>query len=182
MHFDERASQSGQYVTYTFFKARPEWRRLPVEEREAMKDAFADAVEEHAARFDTLNIYSTTGIRPDCDFFFWKIAQRYGDLGEFGAALNASPLAGVDGRDLQLPGDDQALHLHERPQGAEDHPEGLSVSRGLPVREGAPLVYFLPEEGPASDAMDEHIRVGAGFTTIHNHTTYLRSGSTIRSS
>ena len=71
---------TGQYVTYTFFKARPEWRRLPLDEREVCKEEFADAVEEYAPRFDTLNTYSTTGVRPDCDFFFWKIAQRYEDL------------------------------------------------------------------------------------------------------
>ena len=41
---------TGQYVTYTFFKVRPEWRRLPVEERSAAKDAFAEAVEELAPR------------------------------------------------------------------------------------------------------------------------------------
>ena len=31
---------------------------------------------------------------PDCDFFLWKITERYEDLGELGAALNATPLAG----------------------------------------------------------------------------------------
>ena len=38
--------------------------------------------------------YSVTGVRPDADFFLWKITQRYEDLGELGAALNATPLAG----------------------------------------------------------------------------------------
>ena len=39
-------------------------------------------------RFDYLGAYSTTGVRPDSDFFFWKITTRYQDLGELGAALN----------------------------------------------------------------------------------------------
>ena len=43
---------------------------------------------------DALRAYSTTGVRPDTDFFLWKITERYEDLGELGAALNATPLAG----------------------------------------------------------------------------------------
>src|SRR5207249_3317402 len=37
---------------------------------------------------------STAGVRPETDFFLWKITERYEDLGELGAALNATPLAG----------------------------------------------------------------------------------------
>ena len=85
---------SGQYVAYTFFRVDPAWRRLPVEERAAGKDAFAEVVEDWSARFDALRAYSVTGVRADADFFLWKITQRYDDLGELGAALNATPLAG----------------------------------------------------------------------------------------
>src|SRR5690349_22141790 len=84
----------GQYVAYTFFRVDPAWRRLPVEEREAAKEAFADVVEDFAPRFEHLRTYSVTGVRGDCDFFLWKITERYQDLGELGAALNATPLAG----------------------------------------------------------------------------------------
>ena len=84
----------GQYVAYTFYRADPAWRRLPIEERQAGKDAFAETVEEFADRFDALRCYTTTGVRPDADFFLWKITQRYDDLGELGAALNGTPLAG----------------------------------------------------------------------------------------
>ena len=83
----------GQYLAYSFYRVDPAWRRLPVEERAAAKDAFAEVIEDFAARFDYLAAYSVTGVRPDADFFFWKITQRYDDLGELGAALNATPLA-----------------------------------------------------------------------------------------
>jgi chlorite dismutase len=84
----------GQYVGYTFYRVDPAWRRLPVEERAAHKDAFAEAVEHFAPRFDHLRCYSLAGTRPDADFFLWKITDRYADLGELAAALNATPLAG----------------------------------------------------------------------------------------
>ena len=53
---ERRAVFEGQYVAYTFFKAKPEWRRLPVEERAAGKDAFAEVIDEFAPRFDYLNV------------------------------------------------------------------------------------------------------------------------------
>ena len=85
---------AGQYVAYTFFKVDPAWRRLPIEERAAGKDAFAEVVEDWAGRMVSLRAYSLTGVRPDADFFLWKITERYADLGELGAALNSTPLAG----------------------------------------------------------------------------------------
>ena len=84
----------GQYVAYTFYRVSPEWRRQPVDERVAGKDAFVEVVESWAQRMEGLRAYTCTGVRPDCDFFLWKITERYGDLGELGAALNATPLAG----------------------------------------------------------------------------------------
>ena len=38
----------GQYVAYTFYRVDPAWRRVPVEERAAGKDAFAEVVESWA--------------------------------------------------------------------------------------------------------------------------------------
>ena len=49
---------AGQYVAYTFFRVDPAWRRLPIDERGAGKDAFAEAVEEFAGRMASLRAYS----------------------------------------------------------------------------------------------------------------------------
>ena len=59
----------GQYVAYTFYRVSPEWRRRPVDERAAGKDAFAEVVESWAQRMEGLRAYTCTGVRPDCDFF-----------------------------------------------------------------------------------------------------------------
>ena len=40
----------GQYVAYTFYRVDPAWRRLPIDERQAGKEAFADAVDTSEAR------------------------------------------------------------------------------------------------------------------------------------
>jgi chlorite dismutase len=134
---------AGQYVAYTFFKVDPAWRRLPIEERSAGKDAFAEAVEDWAGRMASLRAYSVAGVRPDADFFLWKITERYEDLGELGAALNATPLAGW----LSTP--------------------YLVVYPFVKLRSW----YSLPQED-RQRAMNEHMQVGHEFETIINHTTY----------
>ena len=47
----------GQYIAYTFFRVDPAWRRLPIDERAAAKDAFAEVLDDFAPRFDALRTY-----------------------------------------------------------------------------------------------------------------------------
>ncbi len=164
---EERA---GQYVAYTCFRAEPAWRRLPVEERAAAKDAFAETVEEFARRFDLLNAYSTTGVRPDCDFFLWKITTRYEDLGELGAALNATPLAGWLETTYSYLATTKASQYTSARRARRLTPRGSPYLVLYPFVKTRPW-YALPEED-RQRAMDEHIRIGGEHPSIHNHTTY----------
>src|ERR671927_335335 len=155
----------GQYVAYTFYKVDPAWRRLPIDEREAGKDAFAEVVESWASRMAGLRAYSVAGVRPDCDFFLWKITERYADLGELGAELNATPLAGW----LETPY--SYLATTKPSQYTSARKARKIVPRNSPYLVVYPFVkvrpwYALPEED-RQRAMDEHIRVGAGYPKIH---------------
>ena len=160
---------TGQYVAYTFYKVDPGWRRLPVEERAAGKDAFAEVVEAWADRLE-VRAYSTAGVRPDCDFFLWKITERYEDLGELGAALNGTPLAGW----LETPY--SYLATTKASQYTSARRPRKVVPRGHPYLVVYPFVkvrpwYALPPE-ERQRAMNEHIEIGARFPSIQNHTTY----------
>jgi chlorite dismutase len=164
------ADGGGQYVAYTFYRVDPAWRRLPVEERVAGKDAFAEVVEDWASRMENLRAYSVGGVRPDCDFFLWKITDRYADLGELGAALNRTPLAGW----LETP--HSYLATTKASQYTSARRARRIVPRGSPYLVVYPFVktrpwYALPLE-QRQRAMDEHIAIGAEFSSIHNHTTY----------
>jgi chlorite dismutase len=160
----------GQYVAYTFYKVDPAWRRLPVEERAAGKDAFAEVVEDFAERMDAVRAYSVTGVRPDADLFLWKITDRYADLGELGAALNGTPLAGW----LDTPY--SYLATTKPSQYTKARRARKVVPKGSPYLVVYPFVKLRPWYALPADerqrAMDEHIRIGAEFTSIHNHTTY----------
>jgi len=161
---------SGQYVAYTFYRVDPAWRRLPVEERAAAKEAFAEVVEDFTGRMDSLRVYTVTGVRPDADFFLWKITQRYEDLGELGAALNGTPLAGW----LETPY--SYLATTKPSQYTSARKARKIVPRGHPYLVVYPFVkirpwYALPPERRQA-AMDEHIRIGGEYPSIQNHTTY----------
>ncbi|MGH3103989.1 MAG: chlorite dismutase family protein [Gaiellaceae bacterium] len=160
----------GQYVAYTFYRVAPAWRRLPIEERAAGKDAFAEVVEDWNGRMETLRAYSTTGVRPDCDFFLWKITERYSDLGDLAAALNATPLAGW----LETPY--SYLATTKASEYTQARRPRKVVPRGAPYLVVYPFVkvrpwYALPPED-RQRAMDEHMEIGRRFPTITNHTTY----------
>jgi chlorite dismutase len=163
------AESQGQYVAYTFYKVDPAWRRLPVEERAPGKDAFADVVEDFGERMD-VRAYSVTGVRPDADFFLWKITDRYRDLGELGAALNGTPLAGW----LDTPY--SYLATTKPSQYTKARRARKVVPKGSPYLVVYPFVKARPWYALSTEdrqrAMDEHIRIGAEFASIHNHTTY----------
>ena len=161
----------GQYVAYTCYRVDPAWRRLPAEERQAAKDAFADVVEDFTDRFDHLRAYATAGVRPDADFFLWKITERYEALGELGAALNGTPLAGW----LTTPYSYLATTKASQYTNAR-RPRKL-VPQGSPYLVVYPFVKVRPwyalSEADRQRAMDEHIRIGREeFPGIKNHTSY----------
>jgi len=161
----------GQYVAYTFFRVDPAWRRLPVEERAAHKDAFADTLDEQGGRFEHLRVYSTTGVRPETDFFLWKITERYEDLGELGAALNATPLAAwLETPYSYLATTKASQYTHAR-RARKITPKISPYLVVYPFTKVRP--WYVLDEDDRQRAMDEHIRIGREeFPGIYNHTTY----------
>ncbi|HZC30238.1 MAG TPA: chlorite dismutase family protein [Gaiellaceae bacterium] len=161
----------GQYVAYTFYRVDPAWRRLPVEERQAGKDAFAEVVEDFAERFEHLRAYTTTGVRPDTDFFLWKISERYETLGELGAALNATPLAGWLETPYSYLATTRASQYTSARRARKLTPHGLPYLVVYPFVKMRP--WYALSEQERQTAMDEHIRIGREeFPGIKNHTSY----------
>jgi chlorite dismutase len=165
------AENSSQYVAYTLYNVDPAWRRLPVEERAAGKEAFAEVVAAWQERMD-LRAYSLVGVRPEVDFMFWKLTERYDDLRELAVDINATPIAGY----LETPY--SYLATTKPSQYFEDkskRPRRV-IPRGAPYLVVYPFVkkrdwYALPMDDRRR-AMTEHAAVGSRFPTITNHTTY----------
>ena len=162
---------STQYVAYTLYKADPAWLRLPIDERNAGKEAFAEVVSAWQERME-LRSYSLVGVRPEVDFMLWKLTERYDDLRELTTDLNGTPLAPY----LTTPY--SYLATTKPSQYFEDkskQPRRV-VPRGAPYLVVYPFVkkrewYSLPMDDRRR-AMQEHAAVGSRFVTITNHTTY----------
>jgi chlorite dismutase len=160
-----------QYVAYTLYKVDPLWRRLPVDERAAGKEAFADVVSDWAGRME-LRSYSLVGVRPDADFMLWKLTERFDDFRELAADLNATPLAGYVTTPFSYLAATKPSQYFER---SSAQPRRV-VPRGAPYLVVYPFVkkrewYSLPMDDRRR-AMQEHASVGSRFVTITNHTTY----------
>src|SRR5256885_1443868 len=92
-------SQSGrQFVNYAFYKLSADWRRLPREQRDAMKKEFCDVAEKWSDEM-LVRSYSLVGTRGDVDFALWRVTEDVAKLHECSAALNQTEL----GRYLAMP-------------------------------------------------------------------------------
>ena len=161
----------GQYVAYTFYRLDPAWRRLPVDQRQAQKDEYAEVVDSFSERFEHLRTYTTAGVRPDSEFFLWKITERYDDLEELGAALNGTALAGWLETPYSYLATTKASQYTSARKARKITPHGLPYLVVYPFVKVRPW-YALPE-ADRQRAMDEHIRIGREeFPGIKNHTTY----------
>jgi chlorite dismutase len=165
------AQSSTQYVAYTLYKIDQAWKRLPVEERAAGKDALAEVVSAWQERME-LRTYSLVGVRPEVDFMFWKLTERYDDLRELAEDVNACPIAGY----LETPYSYLAATKPSQYFEEKSKRPRKVVPRGAPYLVVYPFVkkrewYALPIEDRRR-AMAEHAAVGSRFVTITNHTTY----------
>ena len=162
----------GQYVAYTFYRVDPAWRREEHRlERPDEKERFAEVVDDFAGRFEHLRAYTVTGVRPDCDFFLWKITERFEDLLELGAALNATELAGWLETTYSYLATTKASQYTSARKARKITPHGLPYLVVYPFVKVRPW-YALPE-AERQRAMEEHIRIGREeFPGIKNHTTY----------
>jgi chlorite dismutase len=165
------AETSTQYVAYSLYKVDSAWLRLPVEERIAGKDAFAEVVAGWQERME-LRSYSLVGVRPEVDFLLWKLTERYDDLRELATELNGTPLAGY----LSTPYSYLAATKPSQYFEQKSNRPRKVVPRGAPYLVVYPFVkkrewYSLPMDDRRR-AMQEHASVGSRFVTITNHTTY----------
>jgi chlorite dismutase len=162
----------GQYVAYTFYRVDPAWRRLlPPDARQAQKEELAEVVDSFAERFEHLRAYSTTGVRPETDFFLWKITENYELLEQLGAALNGTALAGWLETPYSYLATTKASQYTSARKARKITPHGLPYLVVYPFVKVRP--WYALTEDERQRAMDEHIRIGREeFPGIKNHTTY----------
>ena len=164
------------FVKYTFYKADPEWRRLPQADRERSREELCAVVEEFASRM-SIRSYSLMATRGDVDFMLWKISPSLELLESLAAQVNRTEM----GRYLSVPHSYLAMtrrspyvdrHRHEGQEGASETMRAI----GRDYLFVYPFVkthdwYQLPK-GERQRMMEEHFRVGHGYPSVKISTSY----------
>ena len=172
---EEKAKLPRQFVTFTFFRARPEWRMLDAGVKAKAKQEFADLVESFKQDL-LIHSYSIVGLRANADFMLWRIGYSLDPLQEMSARLNSTEM----GRYLEVAQSflsmtkrsmyidkDNPKHVEDRLHIVPGRAKYLFVYPFVKTRNW----YSLPVE-QRQEMMDEHIRVGSKYRSVKLHTTY----------
>ena len=113
-----------QFVTFTFYRVRPEWRLLPEAEREAGKREFLEVLGDYRGQL-MIHTYSITGLRSNADLMIWRIGYKLDPFQEMSARLNRTGL----GRYLEAT--QTFLSMTKRSMYIDkDHPEHVDSAHG----------------------------------------------------
>ncbi len=163
------------FVKYTFFRLRPEWRRLPAAEREAGRASLVRLLEGPPDGL-VLATYTLVGLKADADFLVWSIAPRLEPITELHARISGSPLGGY------LDVTHAYLGMGRVSEYVGPHAAGGEGSSGRRFVSGKPYLFVYPftkkrewyglpfEE--RRRVMGEHLRVGHKYRSVEIHTGY----------
>ena len=81
-----------QFVNFTFYRARPEWRMLDDAEKGHCKQDFIKTFDDFRRQL-LIHTYSTVGLRTNADFMIWRIGSELDPLQEMTGRLNQTSMA-----------------------------------------------------------------------------------------
>lgn len=171
----EKEDAPRDFVKYTFFHLRPEWRRLPPPVREQGRVAMGYAL-DHPPEGVRVRCYSLVGLKADVEWMVWTIGPDLGPIQEFHSRLLGTPV----GAYLDTPYSYLGMARRSEYRGGHSHGgEGSTTQRhplDLPYLFVYPFVkkrewYGLPYE-ERRRIMGEHFRIGHKYPNVHIHTGY----------
>ena len=166
-----------QYVSFTFYKLDPAFRRLPKEERDKGTKEFIDVLEEYDNSSDMILLcYSMVGLRGDVDIMTWRICYS---LEQFQTMTTRLLQTGM-GRYLHVPYTYLSMtkrsmymdfinpeHEEDRTHIIPGKAKYLFIYPFVKTRE-----WYLLTQFTRQGIMDEHIYVGNKYPSVKLNTTY----------
>jgi chlorite dismutase len=164
-----------QFVNFTFYRARPEWRLLAEGDKQRCREEFNKTVDEFRGQL-MIHTYSTVGLRTNTDFMIWRIGYELEPFQEMTARLNKTEMAkyleptqsflSMTKRSMYIDKDNPE-HVEDRLHIVPGKSDYLFVYPFVKTRDW----YARPPE-QRQEMMDEHIRIGAKYRSVKLHTTY----------
>ena len=166
-----------QYVSFTFYKLDPAFRRLPQEERDKGMKEFIDILEEYDNSTDMILLcYSMVGIRGDVDIMTWRICYS---MEEFQIMTTRLLQTGL-GKYLNVPFTYLSMtkrsmymdfinpeHEEDRTHIIPGKAKYLFIYPFVKTRE-----WYLLTQFTRQGIMDEHIYIGNKYPSVKLNTTY----------
>src|SRR6266404_1213278 len=164
-----------QFVNFTFYRARPEWRLLVEADRQHCKDAFTRTVDEFRGPL-MIHTYSTIGLRTNTDFMIWRIGYELEPFQEMTASINKTEMAkyleptqsflSMTKRSMYIDKDNPD-HVEDRLHIVPGKSKYLFVYPFVKTRD-----WYARTPDQRQEMMDEHIRIGSKYRSVKLHTTY----------
>ncbi len=163
---------------FNVYRVAPQWRALPVAERQESKEELAAVLEEAATHMD-IRPFSLVGMRADADLLLWNVARSLESHQQFDALLNHTRLAPYLERPYSY------LSMTRRSPYTDDTPHVADPETGsrFTVKPGqAPYLivypfvktrawYALPQE-ERQGIMNVHFEVGHKYPSVRINTSY----------
>jgi chlorite dismutase len=172
---EQKAKLPRQFVNFTFYRARPEWRLLSNDDKQNFRQDFVKTVDEFRSSL-LMHSYSTIGLRTNVDFMIWRIGYDLEPMQEMTARLNKTEMAkyiepsqsflSMTKRSMYIDKDNPD-HVEDRLHIIPGKSQYLFVYPFVKTREW----YSRPAE-TRQEMMDEHIRIGSKYRSVKLHTTY----------
>lgn len=170
-----KAKLPRQFVNFTFYAARSEWRLLSDADKQKCKTEFVRTVDEYRPHL-ILHSYSTVGLRTSVDFLLWRIGYELEPFQEMTARLNATQLAkyiepvqsflSMTKRSMYIDREsaEQTEDLLHIVPGQSDY---LFVCPFVKTRE-----WYTRTSDQRQEMTDENIRIWSKYRSVKIHTTY----------
>src|SRR5437867_1046770 len=164
-----------QFVNFTFYRARQEWRMLAEDEKSEIKRSFIKSIDDFR-RHLLIQSYSTIGLRTSADFMIWRIGTDLDPMQEMTTRLNQTEMAkyvepthsllSMTKRSMYIERD-CSDHTEDRTHIVPGQSEYLFVCPLQRTREW----YSRPQD-QRHEMMEENLRVGSKYRSVKLHTTY----------
>ncbi len=172
---EQKAKLPRQFVNFTFYHARPEWRMLDDGAKTRCKEEFVNTVDEFGRQL-LIHTYSTIGLRTNVDFMIWRIGYELDPIQEMTSRLNHTEMAkyleptqsflSMTKRSMYIDKDNPE-HVEDRLHIIPGKSDYLFVYPFVKTRE-----WYSRNADQRQEMMDEHIRIGSKYRSVKLHTTY----------
>jgi chlorite dismutase len=164
-----------QFVNFTFYRARPEWRMLDDKDKLSCKQGFIQTIDDFRKQL-LIHSYSTVGLRTSADFMIWRIGSKLDPIQEMTGRLNQTTMARyVEATVSFLSMTKRSMYIEkdcsEQPEDRVHVVPGKSDYLFVCPLQRTREWYARPQE-QRQEMMDENLRIGSKYRSVKLHTTY----------